>query len=211
MSGRYSNTTMSGANNVPLGVRPQGPQGSSMGGGGGPSLLKPAYLQQGSSGDKIALAELGRGQETSLWDMNVILFFVDEDGGSANIPPLLVQTAGDDDKKRQALQTILNFNAEQARKRAASGQPVASHMPYSAAMAASFPPVQSRDTDSAVPGGNEETVQSGSAEAPGSERKRKRRSRWGGGEEDKTFIPGMPTIMPQGLTREQEEAYLCKL
>lgn len=43
------------------------------------------------------------------------------------------------------------------------------------------------------------------------ERRRKRKSRWGGHEgTDKTFIPGMPTMMPQGLSKEQEEAYLRK-
>lgn len=43
------------------------------------------------------------------------------------------------------------------------------------------------------------------------ERRRKRKSRWGGVDgAEKTFIPGMPTMMPQGLTREQEEAYLRK-
>lgn len=42
-------------------------------------------------------------------------------------------------------------------------------------------------------------------------RARRRKSRWGGGEHDKTFIPGMPTILPSTLNKEQEEAYLCKL
>ena len=48
------------------------------------------------------------------------------------------------------------------------------------------------------------------AEGDGESRKRKRKSRWGGGEDDKTFIPGMPTMMPQGLSKEQEKAYLRK-
>jgi len=43
------------------------------------------------------------------------------------------------------------------------------------------------------------------------ERKRKRKSRWGGDDgAEKTFIPGMPTMMPQGLSADQEEAYLRK-
>lgn len=43
------------------------------------------------------------------------------------------------------------------------------------------------------------------------ERRRKRKSRWGGQETtEKTFIPGMPTMMPQGLSKDQEEAYLRK-
>ena len=42
-------------------------------------------------------------------------------------------------------------------------------------------------------------------------RARKRKSRWGGNDGvEKTFIPGMPTMMPQGLSKEQEEAYLRK-
>ncbi len=40
-------------------------------------------------------------------------------------------------------------------------------------------------------------------------RKRKRRSRWES-EADKLVIPGIPTTLPAGLNKEQEEAYLCK-
>ncbi|KAF2904795.1 hypothetical protein ILUMI_01360 [Ignelater luminosus] len=43
------------------------------------------------------------------------------------------------------------------------------------------------------------------------ERKRRRRSRWAGGEHEKIFIPGMPTILPCNLSKEQEEAYLLQL
>lgn len=42
------------------------------------------------------------------------------------------------------------------------------------------------------------------------ERKKRRKTRWGGSEHDKTFIPGMPTVLPTNLTPEQEKAYLCK-
>lgn len=41
-----------------------------------------------------------------------------------------------------------------------------------------------------------------------SERKRRKKSRWGGTENDKTFIPGMPTILPPTLDPKQQEAYL---
>lgn len=41
------------------------------------------------------------------------------------------------------------------------------------------------------------------------DRKRKRRSRWEA-ETEKIVIPGIPTTMPAGLNKEQEEAYLCK-
>lgn len=42
----------------------------------------------------------------------------------------------------------------------------------------------------------------------GSARKRKRKSRWATEEDDKTFIPGMPTVLPAGLEKDQEELYL---
>ena len=38
--------------------------------------------------------------------------------------------------------------------------------------------------------------------------KRKRKSRWQNNEDDKTYIPGMPTVIPSGLNKEQEEQYL---
>lgn len=44
----------------------------------------------------------------------------------------------------------------------------------------------------------------------GGEKKKKRRSRWGGDEKEKTFIPGMPTVLPANLTKDQEEAYLVQ-
>ncbi|CAH0559129.1 unnamed protein product [Brassicogethes aeneus] len=43
------------------------------------------------------------------------------------------------------------------------------------------------------------------------ERKRKKRSRWGGSEHEKIFIPGMPTILPPNLDKDQEQAYLLQL
>jgi splicing factor 1 len=50
----------------------------------------------------------------------------------------------------------------------------------------------------------------GSQEDDGT-KKRKRRSRWGGGEHEKIFIPGMPTILPPNLDKTQEQAYLLQL
>ncbi|KAJ1521981.1 hypothetical protein ONE63_002306 [Megalurothrips usitatus] len=43
------------------------------------------------------------------------------------------------------------------------------------------------------------------------ERRKKRKSRWGNDEKEKIFIPGMPTVLPTNLTKEQEEAYLVQL
>lgn len=42
------------------------------------------------------------------------------------------------------------------------------------------------------------------------EKKKRRKSRWGAEETDKTFIPGLPTVLPTNLSKEQEEAYVCK-
>lgn len=42
-------------------------------------------------------------------------------------------------------------------------------------------------------------------------RRKKRASRWGRDEKEKTFIPGMPTVIPMGLSKVQEEQYLREL
>ena len=42
-------------------------------------------------------------------------------------------------------------------------------------------------------------------------RKKKRSSRWTSEDSAKAFIPGMPTIIPNNMTKEQEKAYLCQL
>lgn len=42
-------------------------------------------------------------------------------------------------------------------------------------------------------------------------RARRRRTRWTGSEHDKTFIPGLPTVLPSTLTKDQEEQYLLQL
>merc|ERR1719369_2430281 len=42
------------------------------------------------------------------------------------------------------------------------------------------------------------------------ERKKKRKSRWTD-EASKTFIPGLPTLIPAGLSKQQEEIYLLQL
>ena len=44
----------------------------------------------------------------------------------------------------------------------------------------------------------------------GSEKKKKRRSRWGDTEAEKNIVTGLPVVVPQGLTKEQEEQYLRK-
>lgn len=42
------------------------------------------------------------------------------------------------------------------------------------------------------------------------ERRKRRKSRWGQDEKEKSFILGMPTVLPTNLSKEQEAAYLCK-
>lgn len=44
--------------------------------------------------------------------------------------------------------------------------------------------------------------------AASEQRVKKKKSRWGGSENDKTFIPGMPTILPASMESHQQEAYL---
>lgn len=41
-------------------------------------------------------------------------------------------------------------------------------------------------------------------------RRKNKKSRWAGTDNDKTFIPGMPTILPAGMTPDQQQAYLGK-
>ena len=39
-------------------------------------------------------------------------------------------------------------------------------------------------------------------------KKKKKKSRWNTEDDDKTIIPGMPTAIPQNLSKEQEEQYI---
>lgn len=59
---------------------------------------------------------------------------------------------------------------------------------------------------------NEQIIGDGKQEkeSKDGERKKRKKTRWSGSEHDKTFIPGMPTVLPTNLTPEQEKAYLCK-
>lgn len=113
-------------------------------------------------------------------------------------PGIIGASEADESKRSKALETIMKFNAEQARKRAATGDIAET----------SKPPMVGDGSGAAAASSDADEAAKAEARA---ERKRKRKSRWGGGETDKCFIPGMPTMMPKGLTKEQEEAYLCKL
>lgn len=46
-------------------------------------------------------------------------------------------------------------------------------------------------------------------DAGSTEKKKKKRSRWGK-EDKKMVIPGMPTILPPNLNPDQQKAYVCK-
>lgn len=50
----------------------------------------------------------------------------------------------------------------------------------------------------------------GEASNSGGDKKRKKKSRWASSNDgnEKTFIPGMPTILPSNLNPDQQEAYL---
>lgn len=54
------------------------------------------------------------------------------------------------------------------------------------------------------------TLGGGDASNSGGDRKRKKKSRWASSTDgsEKTFIPGMPTILPSNLNPDQQQAYL---
>lgn len=52
---------------------------------------------------------------------------------------------------------------------------------------------------------------SNDSDGPSDGRKRKRRSRWNIDDGDKTIIPGMPTVIPPNLSKEQEQQYIIHL
>ncbi|XP_055331752.1 splicing factor 1-like [Paramacrobiotus metropolitanus] len=52
---------------------------------------------------------------------------------------------------------------------------------------------------------------SGSREGSQEAQKPRKRSRWAEATEQRAFIPGMPTIIPTNMTKEQERAYLLQL
>lgn len=110
----------------------------------------------------------------------------------------------------------------QARKRAASGLPAAPPplmgTPGLPGQPAGQPsllgappslPLQQPTTTQPPSGAPDAGASAGGAEDE-SGRKRRKKSRWGGGDTEKTFIPGMPTMLPSGLSKDQEEAYLRK-
>ncbi|XP_013137743.1 PREDICTED: splicing factor 1 isoform X2 [Papilio polytes] len=70
---------------------------------------------------------------------------------------------------------------------------------------------RSEKRDDYHPDDDKDDGQGPPGETAAERRARRRRTRWMGSEHDKTFIPGLPTVLPSTLTREQEEQYLLQL
>lgn len=63
--------------------------------------------------------------------------------------------------------------------------------------------------DQPPPGKEEYGKEESGKEESREERRKKRKSRWEA-ETDKVIIPGMPTMIPPGLTPDQEKIYVCE-
>ena len=213
---------MSGANNVPLGNRPPGKGAtfgkpvsdrSSVEGGG--SLLKPAYLQ---GSDSLSKHSPPSAKNNSRF------------GGFGGQPPGTdvgeygshMQSYNDNPYNQGSFNTGPSVpNSQMANPYPQMPQPQGIKRPNPALIASINAALGHKAGTAAPPlvaGGTAATVQSAaevnssSNESQGaSERKRKRKSRWGAAEGEKTCIPGMPTVIPAGLSKEQEEAYLLQL
>jgi len=195
---RGGSAGMSGANNIPLG-RPGGQGGqlaqaaSSL---GGISLLNPSYLSGGAGPDpnERAASSSSSGRRSKFGPPVAGIGpppvmagpGMSAPGSFSNFGPPVhappVVQHDEPSRKRPNMDLINNINAQILGK--------------------ALPP---------KPGGGfvkEEPNKEESRE----ERRKKRKSRWGGADgTEKTFIPGMPTMMPQGLSQDQEEAYLLQL
>ena len=219
---------MSGANNVPLGNRPQGigttfgkgPDLAASGIPDGGSLLKPAYLQNASGAPPIHSPPSnksnsrfgpmsGYGQPPGV---NVNDSLGEYGGGSSHSycqggypppppgggpPPISFQQPQTVQPPPQGIKRpnpalIASINAALGHKAGSAPPPIVGGSAVGG--------IQSSGADPNNP-----------TSGGGPERKRKRKSRWGNAEEDKTCIPGMPTVIPSGLTQVQEEAYLLQL
>ena len=213
---------MSGANNVPLGNRPPG-KGATFGkpvsdrssDEGGGSLLKPAYLQ---GSDSLSKHSPPSAKNNSRF------------GGFGGQPPGTdvgeygshMQSYNDNPYNQGSFNTGPSVpNSQMANPYPQMPQPQGIKRPNPALIASinaalghkagsAAPPLVAGGTAACVQSAAE--VNSSSNESQGaSERKRKRKSRWGAAEGEKTCIPGMPTVIPAGLSKEQEEAYLLQL
>merc|ERR1719334_1733092 len=176
---------MSGANNIPLGARPPG-GGTTFGKAppgpsGGSSLLNPSYLAGGGP------------PAPKRPNMDLIAKLNSKMGhnpGSAP-PPMVApgMMAGGGPPMGGGMDSVADDVAAAAAAARAAAQKIAAQL----------------------------GTTSGSGDGPAGETKeerraRKRKSRWGGSDgTDKTFIPGLPTMLPSGLTQDQEEAYLLQL
>jgi len=179
---------MSGANNIPLGnTRGGGTLAAAASSLGGISLLNPSYM---SGGGPDPGGSHQRGPPPSSSGSSRRSKFGPPVEGMGP-PPVMTNTFpnmkqehfDEPVRKRPNMDIINNINAQILGK-IQSGSPGAGIAPPKAGGESS----------------KEETRE---------ERRKKRKSRWGGADgAEKTFIPGMPTMMPQGLSPDQEEAYL---
>jgi len=184
MSRNRRDDGMSGANNIPLGnQRGGGSLAQAASSLGGVSLLNPSYLSGGGGNQGPPPSSSGSGRRSK--------FGPPAEGigpppvmGGGNKPPFIKQEPGFDEPaiKRPNMDLINSINAQiLGKSQAGSGFAIKQEN-------------SSNDQESRE------------------ERRRKRKSRWGGADgAEKTFIPGMPTMMPQGLSADQEEAYLLQL
>jgi len=189
MSRNRRDDGMSGANNMPLGNPGRGggalaQSAASLGGG---SLLNPSYMSGG--GEPGGSHQRGPPPSSSSSSRRSKFGPPVEGIGPPPVmgggAPFIKQESGFDEpiRKRPNMDLINNINAQiLGKSQAGTG----------------YPPKSGGDS-------------SNDPELSREERRKKRKSRWGGADgAEKTFIPGMPTMMPQGLSADQEEAYLRK-
>ena len=218
---------MSGANNVPIGNRPPG-KGATFGkappdrigtSDEGFSLLKPAYLQHADQGPPkhsppssksssrfgsisgfggqppgTEVGEYGTHMQSGMGNSYNQGFATGPPAFSGQMSNPYQQTPQPPQGiKRPNPALIASINAALGHKAGTAPPPLVAGS-------------TAGNTQSAADAGSPTNESHGA-----SERKRKRKSRWGAAEGEKTCIPGMPTVIPSGLTKEQEEAYLLQL
>ncbi|XP_015519785.1 splicing factor 1 isoform X1 [Neodiprion pinetum] len=108
--------------------------------------------------------------------------------------------------------SLLNPSYLQNAQNAAAANAAAAAAAAAAAVSAAIANGTSLSSSSSSQSRKREAESDGKSDKESREERRKRRkTRWGGSEHDKTFIPGMPTVLPTNLTPEQEQAYLFQL
>ena len=209
---------MSGANNVPLGNRPLG-KGATFGKSssdvleGGGSLLKPSYLQGSDSSSRHSppSSKSSRFGNMSGFGGQPPGIDMGEYGGQPPVGNSFNQGYGAGTSA--PMPTFNPYQQEPQQTQGIKRPNPALIASINAALGhksgTAPPPLVSGNLSGAQPAAG--AVSPSNDGLGSSERKRKRRSRWGAAEGEKTCIPGMPTVIPSGLSKEQEEAYLLQL